>query len=298
MYKELFAESGLSLDRLRSLCQIATAGGISKAAADNPVKQSQFSRQIRELESFFKIELTARKGRNVVLTPAGLRLAALAREIFSALGDFKNAQQDRPVEIRVGAGESFLQWLLLPRMQRLRAELPNTVFTLRNLRTEQVVGGLQEANLDFGIVRADAVPKGLKGQRLGVVRYHLFVCAKRMDGKKRLSWQQALALPFVGLEGDGQFVTKLRAFAHREKIVVRTALLCSSLPAMAAAVRELDAVAILPSVTPLPDLAIVEAPFLREFDRELRLVWNPRQLLIRPIIERTQKAILEFVGWK
>lgn len=293
MYKELFAESGLSLDRLRSLCQIAAAGGISKAAADNPVKQSQFSRQVRELESFFKTELTARKGRNMVLTPAGVRLAALSREVFSALNDFKSAQHNRPVDISVGAGESFLQWLLLPKMKKLRAQLPNAVFTLRNRRTEQVVTALQEANLDFGIIRADAVPKGLKGHRLCVVRYHLFVSSHHAVGKKRLNWQQALSLPFVGLEGDGQFMTKLGEIAKREEIAVQTAILCSSLPAMAAAVRELDAVAILPSVTVFPDLAQIEAPFLREFDREMRLVWNPRQSQIRPVMERARTALLD-----
>lgn len=297
MYKELFSRSGLSLDRLRSLCEVAAAGGISKAAEGDPVRQSQFSRQIRELESFFETELTARSGRNVVLTPSGRELVALAREAFSALSDFKRAQQSRPVDISVGAGDSFFQWLLLPKVARLRAETPDVIFSLRNLRTEHIVRGLQEVSLDFGMLRADAVPKGLKGHRLGVMRYSLFVSAKRADPKGDLSWQQALALPFVGLDADGDLMRKSRTIAERLRIPVQTVLRCSSLPAVAVALSKMDGVAILPVIAPFPGLREIKAPFLREFDREIRLVWNPRQMSIRPVMDRVKDAIVSFISW-
>ncbi|MBI4661435.1 MAG: hypothetical protein HY735_21645 [Verrucomicrobia bacterium] len=48
MHEELFSRSGLSLERLKTRCEIADRGGISKAAEGDPVKQSQFSRQLRE----------------------------------------------------------------------------------------------------------------------------------------------------------------------------------------------------------------------------------------------------------
>jgi len=44
MFEKLFAESGLSLDRLRALLEVNAAGSIVKAAIGDPVKQSQYSR--------------------------------------------------------------------------------------------------------------------------------------------------------------------------------------------------------------------------------------------------------------
>src|SRR6266446_4547184 len=116
MVSQLLQETGLSLDRLQSFCLVAEARGVTKAAKGDPAKQSLFSRQIKELEEFFGAELMRRKGRGVVLTSAGERLHAVAREQFAALSDFKAECRGQPLEIVIGAGESIIQWLLLPRL--------------------------------------------------------------------------------------------------------------------------------------------------------------------------------------
>ena len=64
----LFSKSGLSLERLRTFCEVATAGGISNAVPDDPTRQSQFSRQLKELEEFFEAKLLIRKRGRFELT--------------------------------------------------------------------------------------------------------------------------------------------------------------------------------------------------------------------------------------
>src|SRR5688572_4142457 len=123
MFSELLNESGLSLDRLESLCLVAQAGGVTKAAKGDPAKQSLFSRQIKELEEFFGAELIRRKGRGISLTEAGARLNAIARECLTALSDFKSDCKGQPVELAIGAGDSLIQWVLLPRLDKLKAKL-------------------------------------------------------------------------------------------------------------------------------------------------------------------------------
>src|SRR5271157_5483505 len=113
MFAELLREGGLSLDRLRSFCLVAQAGGVTRAAKGDPARQSLFSRQIKELEEFFGTELIRRKGRGIVLTDAGARLNLIARECFASLLDFKSQCKGRPVEVVVGTGESVIQWLLM-----------------------------------------------------------------------------------------------------------------------------------------------------------------------------------------
>lgn len=90
MFEELIQESGLSIERLRNFCQIAHAGGITRAADGNPITQSLYSRQLKELEEYFGVELVRRKGRGIVLTSAGEKLNALACEYLGMLRDFRN----------------------------------------------------------------------------------------------------------------------------------------------------------------------------------------------------------------
>ena len=57
MFEHLFAERGLSLDRLKTLIEVAKAGSIAAAARGDSARQSLYSRQIKELEEFFGVEL-------------------------------------------------------------------------------------------------------------------------------------------------------------------------------------------------------------------------------------------------
>ena len=104
MIAELLSESGLSLERLQSFSRVAEAGGVTRAAKGDATKQSLYSRQIKELEEFFGAELMRRKGRGIVLTTAGERLHAIAREHFAAMIDFKLECQGQPLEIAIAVG--------------------------------------------------------------------------------------------------------------------------------------------------------------------------------------------------
>ena len=58
MFETLFSERGLSLDRLKVLIEVRDAGSIAQAAPADPVRQSQYSRQLRELSEFFGCDET------------------------------------------------------------------------------------------------------------------------------------------------------------------------------------------------------------------------------------------------
>ena len=49
MFEHLFAERGLSLDRLKTLIEVAKAGSIAAAARGDSARQSLYSRQIKEI---------------------------------------------------------------------------------------------------------------------------------------------------------------------------------------------------------------------------------------------------------
>jgi len=159
MVSGLLSESGLSLDRLESFCLVAQAGGVTKAARGDPARQSLFSRQIKELEEFFGIELIRRKGRGVALTEAGERLNLIARDCFAALSDFKGGCKSRPVEVVIGTGDSVIQWLLMPRLDELRKRLPDVRLKFLNLPTAEAVKRVADGMIDFALVRKNAVSR-------------------------------------------------------------------------------------------------------------------------------------------
>ena len=117
-YETLFNRGGLSLDRLRNFVLIADAGGLSLAAERDPTRMSLFSKQIKELETFFGVALTRRQGRTLLFTEAGNQLAQLARGYLSGLEDFQQACQGVPQTLSIASGNSVLEWLLLPKNAR------------------------------------------------------------------------------------------------------------------------------------------------------------------------------------
>src|SRR6266568_8259698 len=114
MYSKLFAESGLSLDRLKALLEVGAAGSIVKAANGDPVRQSQYSRQIKELENFFRSRLIERQGKGSRLTANGKELARISRFFLLGLSNFQRGCLAEEQTFRIGAGPTFIRQFLLP----------------------------------------------------------------------------------------------------------------------------------------------------------------------------------------
>jgi len=112
-FERLFTVSGLSLDRLHTFLRVAEAGNLAKAAKGEDSKQSQFSRQIKELEAFFGVGLTRRVGRRIEITSEGNQLALIIRRKFGELDDFRESMAGRSVNIRFGSQGSVIDWLLV-----------------------------------------------------------------------------------------------------------------------------------------------------------------------------------------
>src|SRR5215475_9724988 len=121
MFEDLFAQSGLSLERLKTFREIVAAGGISAAARDDSNRQSQYSRQLKELEKYFGVELLKRGHGPAELTDAGQRLYEIIGRTLSALDELRLTCAGLPLELTLGAGESLIQWLLLPRRRALQS---------------------------------------------------------------------------------------------------------------------------------------------------------------------------------
>src|ERR1700722_16330335 len=147
MFVEMLSKGGISLDRLHNFCRIAEAGGITKAAGGDAGKQSLYSRQIKELETFFGAELKVRRGKGMVLTEAGRHLARLTRAHLIGLADFQRTARNMPQSISIGSGNSVIEWILVPHMAALMKALPEARFECHADRTRAIVARLLDLTL-------------------------------------------------------------------------------------------------------------------------------------------------------
>lgn len=266
---------GLSLDRLSSFLAIAEAGGLSRAAPGEPVRQSQLSRQLKELETALGRPLFLRTGRGMELTAAGRALARVVRELAQGLTDVA-ASEEGPVRVSLGGGDSVLQWLVLPRLPALEG----LELELGALGSDGVVSALQDHRIDLGLLRASEASGELKSVRLGLVTYALFSAV----GRGKLP----LAVP-----------TTERGLARAVSQLGPAALRCETFPQVAQAVRSGAFAGVLPSfarsVLPAAQFRMTSVPALEQAATPLLLAWRTRTLELRPQVRALRKTLEDLI---
>jgi DNA-binding transcriptional LysR family regulator len=293
----LLSKGGLSLDRLHNFCRIAEAGSLSKAADGDPGKLSLYSRQIRELEEFFGVELKRRHGKGIVITEAGRRLAQVTRAHLRGLEDFQREARQIPKRLSIASGNSVLEWTLLPKLGELRAALPVTTLELFSERTINMVTRLVDMTLDIGLVRENALTAPLKGKRLFIADYALFIPRKLARGITAENLKTRIAdLPLAATIG-GQFRQILDASAAKAKWPLNIVVSCSSFTQAARTVQAGACAAVLPQIAThefaAGEVVQLPFPFLRERFRHICVAWNPRLAEVRSILAEAVAAIEE-----
>jgi LysR family nitrogen assimilation transcriptional regulator len=296
MSESVLSLSGLSLDRLRNFCQIADAGSLTKAARGDAGRMALFSRQMKELETFFGVALRRRKGKGIVLTEAGRRLAALSREQFAGLEDFRKSCRNIPVEISIAAGNSLLEWVLLAKIGELRRVLPGVRFRVQSERTRDIVDGLVQQSLDFGLIRADSLRPGLRSVKVRSEAYSLFVPRKLAPGLTSANLRKQIGELPIATSIGGQFREQLEADAEKAKWLLNIEVSCSSFTQAARAVESGGCAGVLPDVATAQfepaKVTRFDLPFLKSYNRPLVLAWHPRTAAVRDVHTRAREALV------
>jgi DNA-binding transcriptional LysR family regulator len=287
MFDSLFSEGGLSLERLKVLIEVHDAGSIAQSAPGDMVRQSQYSRQLRELAQFFGCEVTERRGKLLKLTPEGARLAEMAREFLRGLNDFHTECRSEKVVFNLGAGDSLIQWLVIPQLGRIIQKQPGARFGTLNLRTQEIVHQVADSRVDFGLVRKNALVAGLKSATLGMLTYVAVIPEALTVGKQPPTLTRFFTdYPLAMQTTEGEFTKRLYQMAHDEKTTLRPGLACQSFPQVFAAVKSERFAAVLPEIAardlPAQSFRLLRAAPLRQLQREIVLIWKPRVIKVRP----------------
>src|SRR2546430_7961595 len=174
MFERLFAESGLSLDRLRALVEVGAVGSIARAASGDAVRQSQYSRQIKELEDFFGARLLERTARGIQFTAAGKELARIARFSLLGLTNFQRGCLGEERTYRIGGSATFLPTFILPSLAQPRIIRSKIPYQLEALDDDSIERRLHDLTLDFGFVTRQELSRPLQSKRLLIAIVRLF----------------------------------------------------------------------------------------------------------------------------
>jgi DNA-binding transcriptional LysR family regulator len=298
MFDDLFKIRGLSHERLNTLLKLSETGSLIKAANDDLGRQSRLSHHVRELSEYFGIELTEKAGRSVKLTAAGRSLVQITREHFQALQAFRSRGAGAVPQIHIAAGDSLLQWLLVPAIGRIRE--PNNLlrFTLSSLRTKDIVEQLNERRIDLGLLRTNAVDKPLKHVAIYEQTYAIFVPQRLLPARGMLTVRAALLdCPHASIGGDGQLLKQLGELAGKLGGTFIPEMVCGSIGQCVAAVESGVFAAVLPAqIKPSSsgkDYVVVEDDSLDSLRREIALAWHPRTAdLTGPIGSKLRQSLV------
>jgi DNA-binding transcriptional LysR family regulator len=288
-------EYGLSLDRLRALVEVGAAGSIVKAAGGDPIRQSQYSRQIKELEDFFRIALFERHGKGIRLTPNGRELARISRFFLLGLSNFQRGSLAEEQTYRIGASATFLATFLLPVLAAPRSIHPGISYSVETVADDVIERRLHDLTLDFGVVTSPALSRPLQSRELGGWRLKLWV--PKALFKTRPQAARAFREKRIPL------VLPVNELPPAEVVLNQDwprYLTCNSFLEAKSALEQRGLAALLPDfLSPsaslnhqLSTLNLCDPVF------HYRFVWNPRLLRLNPHASRRRDFLIESLARK
>jgi DNA-binding transcriptional LysR family regulator len=191
--------------RLAYFAAVARTEHVTRAAQETGVPQSTLSRALVRLEQDLGVDLFARRGRTVSLTPAG---RTFLTSVERALGEIGRAAEEVRADADPATGKvafGFLHTMGAETVPALlhtfRAEHPRVRFTLVQTYGEAMIEGLRAGDLDLCLTSPVPDDPDLFTRRLDEQKLRLVVPVDhRLADRRRIRLAEAADEIFVTLE--------------------------------------------------------------------------------------------------
>lgn len=145
-----------------------------KAAERLYISQPGLSRQIKQMEDIYRATLFDRGKRYVRLTAAGFYLKKEVDILFNQMDkiarELRIMGSDDITELRLGFIGSAVQSILAKVLVRLKQDFPAVEVDLQELSNEMQITKVLKEELDFGLVRLDNFPNGIR--HIAIIKEH------------------------------------------------------------------------------------------------------------------------------
>ena len=146
----------MDIRQLELLVAVVDLSSVTKAAEKMHVSPGAISLQLHNLAAQLNTELFARKGRQLIPTPAGLRLAEHGRSLIKQMREIRQEFANDPAKddfpFRFATGATTLIHRLGKPLRALRRQYPHTHVEVTVLPTEEIVAGLLDRRFDLGLI--------------------------------------------------------------------------------------------------------------------------------------------------
>ena len=246
MKKSPFNYPELTIARLKAFVEVVHAGSIAKATNKDSTKQSQYSRQIKELENSLGIPLFNRNGKSMTPSFSGQELSGIVSAFSNALDELVSQHETAQRLIRIGAGNAVYQWLLLPIANELQKSLPLVSLEFRNLRGNEILEQLKTGQLDIGITSSqkESDTKQFTAHPIRSLRFALFY--PKSEFKSPTLKKVLASKKLIGLSGSGSIWKRTAQLMKSHGVEPHLWMQFDSMPMIVNALRKTNGVAILP----------------------------------------------------
>jgi LysR family transcriptional regulator for metE and metH len=160
----------LEVRHLQLVAAVADMGSLTRAGDRLHLTQSALSHQLRGIESRLGAALFLRVGKRLVLTPAGERLLASAKDVLERLAqaeeDIRRMGKERAGVLRITTECYTCYHWLPPLLMRYRRKFPRVEVRIDVEATRAPLEGLLAGRLDLAIVTAPVADRRLVSKKL------------------------------------------------------------------------------------------------------------------------------------
>ena len=243
----------VEIRHLRYFLAVAGAGSFSRAADRLGISQPSVSQQMRDLEAALRVSLFQRRGKRILLTPAGLIFQKHARAMLRQLENFLDELSSDSEQLHGALHLGIVPWLdvaLVPQLLGLFvAKHPGVNLTVAEISSDDIETALEEGRLDVGLGFLTHHSPNLRYERLSSDEFALIVPAdhpwwnRRMVRFSELDQQRLLQLP-------RSFVVRRMtdAICRSNQVRPRTVAEISAIETLLRSLAPLKAAALLPKV--------------------------------------------------
>jgi DNA-binding transcriptional LysR family regulator len=247
----------VDLVRLRTLRELALRTTMAAVADALRISPSAVSQQIAQLEDELEVALVERRGRGVLLTPAGKRLVAHVERLTAILeeakADIANMRSVVAGELRVAAFPSIAAMVMPRTMRALEHAYPHLFVVLDELEPIDGLAALRSWQVDIALIDdltlAGMLPEaGINTQQL-IVDELLVMLPKT----HRLARQKSVALAALkderwALDTRGTYAQMIVQACARAGFRPQINGNCNGFPAIAAMVAAGCSVSVMPGL--------------------------------------------------
>lgn len=299
MYLEILQRE-VSLDRLETFRKVVEAGSIAEAADRNSNRQSLFSRQIKELERAFEVRLFDHHGKQRVLNEKGRELAVMVQQFFLALEDFRQGATETGSVIRIGAGESVFEGLILPHAAELHLANRDVRFEMQNMSSRSVLEGLAAGRIEIGFAHTTDFHPDLITRPVADLSYVAVIPRSLLREGQQPEFGLFGNVDCVLLAGQGRFRAGLEALASEHDFRFHATVEATSFRQLVQIIKTRSFASVVPHwyADEFEQSEFVVRTFnpLLVLSTQIHIMYHRKAADLRPLIHRTVERVSRIVS--